>query len=249
MSCPAGPSAPKVRFKSIRPVGPVLRDIAEEKPIRSVADSMLTVGRDSRRRAPCLQPAPARVQRNVLPPRNVQLALAGQAAACGEGVPEVQCAFLAPGPEGASGLLADGHHYQIHLGSPRCLYPPSKSVTGGWESPSEESMSQSAGSLRGPIAALGRTVLLRKIREGNRRARDLPTPSGQGYDRGLGVPADTTSSDHLAPRGEPAVHALACRPGMGVTWLILPVVICLSQRLSHACPSISNYTVKLRMAH
>ena len=34
-----------------------------------------------------------------------------------------------------------------------------------------------------------------------------------------------------------------------VTWLILPVVICLSQRLSHACLSISFYTVKLRMAH
>ena len=34
-----------------------------------------------------------------------------------------------------------------------------------------------------------------------------------------------------------------------VTWLILPVVIRLSQRLSHACLSISNYTVKLRMAH
>ena len=33
------------------------------------------------------------------------------------------------------------------------------------------------------------------------------------------------------------------------TWLILPVVICLSQRLSHACLSISDYTVKLRMAH
>ena len=33
------------------------------------------------------------------------------------------------------------------------------------------------------------------------------------------------------------------------TWLILPVVICLSQRLSHACLSISFYTVKLRMAH
>jgi len=31
--------------------------------------------------------------------------------------------------------------------------------------------------------------------------------------------------------------------------LILPVVICLSQRLSHACLSISTYTVKLRMAH
>jgi len=31
--------------------------------------------------------------------------------------------------------------------------------------------------------------------------------------------------------------------------LILPVVIRLSQRLSHACLSISTYTVKLRMAH
>ena len=34
-----------------------------------------------------------------------------------------------------------------------------------------------------------------------------------------------------------------------VTWLILPVVICLSQRLSHACLSITIYTGKLRMAH
>ena len=33
------------------------------------------------------------------------------------------------------------------------------------------------------------------------------------------------------------------------TWLILPVVICLSQRLSHACLSISFYMAKLRMAH
>jgi hypothetical protein len=39
-------------------------------------------------------------------------------------------------------------------------------------------------------------------------------------------------------RGEqpPACRAL----DKGVTWLILPVVICLSQRLSHACLSISN---------
>jgi hypothetical protein len=33
------------------------------------------------------------------------------------------------------------------------------------------------------------------------------------------------------------------------TWLILPVVICLSQRLSHACLSITACTAKLRMAH
>ena len=34
-----------------------------------------------------------------------------------------------------------------------------------------------------------------------------------------------------------------------LTWLILPIVICLSQRLSHACLSINFYTVTLRMAH
>ena len=39
------------------------------------------------------------------------------------------------------------------------------------------------------------------------------------------------------------------RGGYVQTWLILPVVICLSQRLSHACLSISFYTAKLRMAH
>ena len=33
------------------------------------------------------------------------------------------------------------------------------------------------------------------------------------------------------------------------TWLILPVVICLSQRLSHACLCLNNLNVKLRMAH
>ena len=34
-----------------------------------------------------------------------------------------------------------------------------------------------------------------------------------------------------------------------ITWLILPVVICLFQRLSHACLSIRSRTAKLRMAH
>ena len=33
------------------------------------------------------------------------------------------------------------------------------------------------------------------------------------------------------------------------TWLILPVVICLSQRLSHACISTYLHIVKPRMAH
>ena len=34
-----------------------------------------------------------------------------------------------------------------------------------------------------------------------------------------------------------------------ITWLILPVVICLSQRLSHACLRISFFMANLRMAH
>jgi hypothetical protein len=51
---------------------------------------------------------------------------------------------------------------------------------------------------------------------------------------------------HGAWRERRATVLSACKI---VTWLILPVVICLSQRLSHACLSISNYTVKLRMAH
>ena len=46
------------------------------------------------------------------------------------------------------------------------------------------------------------------------------------------------------------VSCIVCTcDGNVLTWLILPVVICLSQRLSHACLSISFYTVKLRMAH
>ena len=39
------------------------------------------------------------------------------------------------------------------------------------------------------------------------------------------------------------------RPRSVAIWLILPVVICLSQRLSHACLSINLSTVKPRMAH
>ena len=34
-----------------------------------------------------------------------------------------------------------------------------------------------------------------------------------------------------------------------IIWLILSVVICLFQKLNHACLSINNYTMKLRMTH
>ena len=49
----------------------------------------------------------------------------------------------------------------------------------------------------------------------------------------------------FVPRTPPLISVQLCPSGFGlrpkiVTWLILPVVICLSQRLSHACLSISN---------
>ena len=69
-----------------------------------------------------------------------------------------------------------------------------------------------------------------------------------GVDGSAGRPAPSrTNSDPRAARAGPKYFG----DGLSkiVTWLILPVVICLSQRLSHACLSISNYTVKLRMAH
>src|SRR5579871_168008 len=52
-------------------------------------------------------------------------------------------------------------------------------------------------------------------------------------------------------------HSSRCMPALSLytlyskiaTWLILPVVICLSQRLSHACLSSSENKVKPRMAH
>ena len=43
-------------------------------------------------------------------------------------------------------------------------------------------------------------------------------------------------------RGSGSIPGCGCgvRPSSRATWLILPVVICLSQRLSHACLSISD---------
>ena len=61
-----------------------------------------------------------------------------------------------------------------------------------------------------------------------------------GKGKGRGVTTPPSPPPHTTPN--PTHHPIA-------TWLILPVVICLSQRLSHACPSISDFTVKLRKAH
>ncbi len=51
------------------------------------------------------------------------------------------------------------------------------------------------------------------------------------------------SGGHAPPR----VRRVSPHPT--AIWLILPVAICLSQRLSHACPSTRRVKVKPRMAH
>ena len=101
-----------------------------------------------------------------------------------------------------------------------------------------------------------------KLRWGNwmgtsRRRVEVRLPAAASLPgHGLAVPLPRNCSGRPPPftgrGGVPRSDASLARrrgPVKTVTWLILPVVICLSQRLSHACLSISNYTVKLRMAH
>ena len=90
-----------------------------------------------------------------------------------------------------------------------------------------------------------------KSREGKR------TPEVGRYGFALPAGEGRRSSTHRAAEANHCCNLV--RPATGrrsrvfrrtiVTWLILPVVICLSKRLSHASLSISNYTAKLRTAH
>ena len=53
----------------------------------------------------------------------------------------------------------------------------------------------------------------------------------------------------LPSRGGGVGRSSACARSRAALWLILPVVICLSQRLSHACLSTNRLMAKPRMAH
>ena len=79
------------------------------------------------------------------------------------------------------------------------------------------------------------------------------TLSGSGHVRrssGLRCPVSSVASSRTTGKGLSPQPTVGVEPLLLVeTWLILPVVICLSQRLSHACLSISFYMAKLRMAH
>lgn len=113
------------------------------------------------------------------------------------------------------------------------------------------------------VGARGATVPCRgsPAEELQTRHMDGPgvPPTGHGLapaDRGVPVPGrEERSASRLPPLTRPPTSKVlrARRSGAGlqpppprglavkvVTWLILPVVICLSQRLSHACLSISK---------
>ena len=82
-------------------------------------------------------------------------------------------------------------------------------------------------------------------------------------DASRGVGTDATTSGGLPPRRVWRAGCVVCvwrgfgaTPLVGLTpeqhraiWLILPVVICLFQGLSHACLRVNGFTVGLRMAH
>ena len=75
-----------------------------------------------------------------------------------------------------------------------------------------------------------------KEREGTR-----PHPANKkrrSVARGIAAPAEDDRSASRTPRPEPRSLA-ASASYEDATWLILPVVICLSQRLSHACVSMN----------
>ena len=93
---------------------------------------------------------------------------------------------------------------------------------------------------------------LRSAGPHSKRAHSLSnTGPDAGAERDTKDKCETHARTHSAPHGssDPNTQQLTSKwvwrlgtdpsPRSAVTWLILPVVICLSQRLSHACLSIS----------
>ena len=96
----------------------------------------------------------------------------------------------------------------------------------------------------------GRELSTRAITD-CRRVPASPSTSGAGRVWAVRHVYENFREEEDVRTGAPVV----ARPRGGtrttatVPWLILPVVICLSQRLSHACLSASHIKVKPRMAH
>jgi hypothetical protein len=152
------------------------------------------------------------------------------------------------------GSLADGHHSHESIGG-----KPRPVPAHGRDRPQASSSLGSHVAVSKGLAA--RALLRRKVLGGTQWGQhdgpEGPTSPRRrretlGVGRGLAAAPLPRTTLPLGACGPPAPRRHGGAGGEAltiVTWLILPVVICLSQRLSHACLSISNYTVKLRMAH
>ena len=73
------------------------------------------------------------------------------------------------------------------------------------------------------------------------RGRDSPAlRRGDDFDRSV---TNSGRGKGASPSTRCLVRTPTGRARRTVTWLILPVVICLSQRLSHACLSINKFVL------
>ena len=147
---------------------------------------------------------------------------------------DTRCASLTPRELlGRSGLIIDKQSYAIdgRLGwlAPRPLLREAPIVTIGAASGSldwgpRERISEAPGKRRFPALLLSRAPQPVGPSHGNAHSRE--TRSGG---------ASRRDSSFMAPLMQISGRQSAA------TWLILPVVICLSQRLSHACLSINCF--------
>ena len=158
--------------------------------------------------------------------------------------PEVPSLLASGGADGVCGFLADGHHYrQTFGGTPKPITAPGRDrwlVTSSWGT----HVAAHRSTLAGAKCFLRRTVLwgtqwgqLDRLRGPfGASARGDPLRRGLGFARALTITCYSVPSSGGTTWGS----GLPAPGHTVVTWLILPVVICLSQRLSHACLSISN---------
>ena len=153
---------------------------------------------------------------------------------CGPG------AFFAPRTGRES--KTDGKLVSIHIVQ---LYPKRKPV----QPPPDERKfvgERSVGVMverTGSQATTGLPHRLRDRENGQMGYSGNDASPSEGFGRRVREGRDTNSPNTLPLRRQMAssrwAHALG-RAYTAVTWLILPVVICLSQRLSHACLSINS---------
>ena len=147
---------------------------------------------------------------------------ASSAPSAKEGFRGPMAAGLAPGAAGGAAVLAEGGSVRR---PPRS--PPGRGRAG--LAPATPSAPREApGNSVGPGGS-------RPLGRRGGAARRLPAAGRAECGAGVAL-------RHAAPLVGARPAGSEARGSAEATWLILPVVICLSQRLSHACASISNRT-------